>query len=335
MKCNTCGENCSDLGPGEMFCGDCGHDAAEHAAAPPQPTYDVQTAVPRPVTPPAQRGTYSAQISRQNPACMIFLIDQSGSMEEPIAGGTGEKKKQVVADAINRMLYNSVLRCTKEDGVRPYFHVGVWCYDGVGGVRSAFGTELLSVAQIAEQPKRMEARTRRMPDGAGGVYEEEFQLPVWFDAVAQGGTPMNAAFGAVVAPLRAWVSQYPASFPPIIINFTDGAYTDQSPASTVRELMQTGTSDGSTLVFNCHVSQNPGMTVTFPGDGQAAGLTGLARELFDMSSPLPDLMYRVAKGKGYQLEDGARGYVYNADLVTMIDFLDIGTRAVQDRAEKP
>ena len=180
----------------------------------------------------------------------------------------------------------------------------------------------------------METRKRRMPDGAGGVYEDEFQLPVWFDAVAQGNTPMHAAFSAVIAPLRAWVSQHPTSFPPIIINLTDGAYTDQNPAPSVSELMQMRTADGSALIFNCHISQNPGMSVTFPSDSQAAGLTGLARELYELSTPLPDPMRRQAQAKGYQLETGARGYVYNADLVTMIDFLDIGTRAVQDRTEK-
>jgi hypothetical protein len=324
MKCTNCH---ADLSPGELFCGGCGTPS-------PQPASDREAVAPALSNSSGPRGTYSAEISRQNPACLIFLIDQSGSMEEPIAGGTGEKKKQVVADAINRLLYNTVLRCSKEDGVRPYFHIGVWSYDGMGGVKPAFGSDLSSITQIAEQPKRMETRKRRMPDGAGGVYEDEFQLPVWFDAVAQGNTPMNAAFSAAIAPLRMWVNQYSTSFPPIIINLTDGAYTDQSPTATVGELMQMGTSDGKALVFNCHISQNPGMSVTFPSDGQASGLTGLARELYDLSSPLPEPMRRQAQAKGYQLESGARGYVYNADLVTMIDFLDIGTRAVQDRTEK-
>jgi hypothetical protein len=329
MNCTGCGIN---LSPDELFCGDCGTPVPRGAG--PAPVNEDRVLANPGAGALSQRGTYSAEISRQNPACLIFLIDQSGSMEEPIAGGTGEKKKQVVADAINRLLYNSVLRCSKEDGVRPYFNIGVWSYDGVGGVRTAFGSELSSITEIAEQPKRMETRKRRLPDGAGGVYEDEFQLPVWFDAVAQGNTPMNAAFSAVVAPLRAWVNQHSASFPPIIINLTDGAYTDQSPAAIVSELMRLGTSDGSTLVFNCHISQNPGMSVTFPSDGQAGGLTGIARELYDMSTPLPEPMRRQAQSKGYQLEPGARGYVYNADLVTMIDFLDIGTRAVQDRTEK-
>lgn len=324
MKCASCN---ADLSPGELFCGECGTPAPAQAAS-------DAAAAPTIINPAVQRGTYSAEISRQNPACLVFLIDQSGSMDEPIAGGTGEKKKQVVADAINRLLYNTVLRCSKEDGVRPYFHIGVWSYDGLGGVRAAFGSELSSITQIAEQPKRMETRKRRMPDGAGGVYEDEFQLPVWFDAVAQGNTPMNAAFSAVIGPLRGWVGQHAASFPPIIINLTDGAYTDQNPSATVNELMRLATADGNVLIFNCHISQNPGMSVTFPSDSQATGFAGLARELYDMSSPLPEPMRRQAQAKGYQLESGARGYVYNADLVTMIDFLDIGTRAVQDRTEK-
>jgi hypothetical protein len=335
MKCNLCG--CSTaLKPGETFCGDCGHGAAEHAESVTPVKVQPEPPTPPPPGPsvrPAQRGTYSAEISRQNPGCLIFLVDQSGSMEETIAGGTGDKKKQVVADAINRLLYNTILRCAKEDGVRPYFNIGVWSYSGKD-VQRAFSAAVVLITEIAEHPKRTEARRRRVPDGAGGVYEEEFQLPVWFDPIANGTTPMNAAFRAVVAPLRDWLSQHPASFPPIVINLTDGAYTDNSPAPIVWELMQMGTTDGNVLVFNCHISKQAGMTTPFPNDGQAAGLEGLARELYDMSSALPELLRSQAQAKGYHVGDGARGYAFNADLVTMIDFLDIGTRAIQDRMEK-
>jgi hypothetical protein len=334
MKCNLC--DCQTvLGPDEQFCGECGHVAAEHGvSAPPVTVQPVPPTPPQPVAiePPVQHGTYNAEISRQNPACLIFLIDQSGSMEEPIAGGTGEKKKQVVADAVNRLLYNTILRCAKEDGVRPYFSVGIWSYGGKD-VQRAFGTDLVSITEIAEHPKRTEVRRRRVPDGAGGVYEEEFQLPVWFDPVANGTTPMKAAFRTVVEPVRDWLNQHPASFPPIVLNLTDGAYSDDSPAPVVWELMQMGTADGNVLVFNCHISKQAGMATPFPNDGQAAGLEGLARELYDMSSPLPDLLRRQAQAKGYYVGDGARGYAFNADLVTMIDFLDIGTRVVQDRME--
>jgi len=254
-------------------------------------------------------------------------------MDEALAGATGQRKKDAVADAINRLLYNLVLRCAREDGVRRYFDLGVWTYRGMTTVERAFSADLVSVAEIAEHPKRIEKRRRRAPDGAGGVYEQEFELPVWFDPVAEGRTPMHAAFSAVVGPLRDWLGQHSASFPPVVINLTDGIYTDQNPAPVARDLTQMGTADGNVLLFNCHISTSADAAITFPDDAQAASFSGLKRELFDLSSPLPAAMARQAQAKGYQLGAGARGYVYNADLVTLIDFLDVGTRAVQDRME--
>ena len=73
---------------------------------------------------------YSAEISRTNPACVLVLVDQSGSMDEPFAGQEDKKKSEGVADAVNRLLQNMVLKCAKADGVRDYFHVGVIGYGG-------------------------------------------------------------------------------------------------------------------------------------------------------------------------------------------------------------
>lgn len=346
MQCVNCR---AQISAGELFCGECGTPAPVGVTQlPPQfnavpPTVmapqaagqwdDAPTQVAQKPGPPPQYGSYSAEISRQNPGCIVFLIDQSGSMNEPIAGGTGEEKKKVVADAINRLLYNCVLRCTKEDGVRPYFDIGVWSYSG-HGVRGAFPQDLVSIGEIAERPLRTEVRHRRVPDGAGGVYEEEFQLPAWFDPVATGTTPMHAAFSAILHPIGNWLNLHDRSFPPIVINLTDGAYSDQSPAPVAWEMMRMCTSDGNLLLFNCHISKQGGVGVPFPNDAQAASLDGFARELYDMSSPLPAPMSRLAGAKGYEIAPSARGYAFNADLVTMIDFLDIGTRAIQDRMEK-
>ena len=97
--------------------------------------------------------------------------------------------------------------------------------------------------------------------------------------------------------------------------------------------MQLSSADGSVLVFNCHISKQAGVALPFPDDAQAAALEGLAKELFEMSSILPEPMRRQALAKGYQTGPRARGYAFNADLVTMIDFLDIGTRVIQDRME--
>ena len=37
--------------------------------------------------------SYEAEISRSNPSCFVFLIDQSGSMGDPF-GGAGEHRRK-------------------------------------------------------------------------------------------------------------------------------------------------------------------------------------------------------------------------------------------------
>ncbi|MCP4660860.1 MAG: VWA domain-containing protein [bacterium] len=238
-------------------------------------------------------------------------------MEDPIAGDPRKKKKQAVADAINSLLYNLILRCTKEYVVKPYFHVGIWGYGGADEVRRVFSPDLLSITEVVER-------------GTGGDSGEK---PTWFAPEANGRTPMNTAFRAVLDPVERWIHQYPEAFPPIILNLTDGAYTDDSPAPVVRQLMAMGTTDGHVLVFNCHISKYEKNVVPFPDDAQAAELEGLARELYEMSSPLPQPMRQQAERKHYTVAANARGYAFNADLETMIDFLEIGTRAIRDRME--
>src|SRR5260370_464977 len=72
---------------------------------------------------------YTAEIKRQNPSCFVFLIDQSGSMGDPFGSGEGNQRKaDALADVINRLLQNLVIKCAKEDGVRDFFHVGVIGY---------------------------------------------------------------------------------------------------------------------------------------------------------------------------------------------------------------
>src|SRR5215470_7089491 len=139
---------------------------------------------------------YTAEISRTNPTCFLFLVDQSSSMLEPFGGQPGKQKAEGVADAINRLLQNLVLKCAKADGIRDYFYAGLVGYGG--RVRSALGGALagqtvVPVSAIANNPLRVEQRTRKVDDGAGGLLEQSFKFPVWFEPTAQGKTPMCGA----------------------------------------------------------------------------------------------------------------------------------------------
>jgi len=51
-----------------------------------------------------------------------------------------------------------------------------------------------------------------------------------------------------------------------------------------------------------------------------------ARLLFMMSSVLPENLREASQSEGYVLGEQASGFAFNADLVELIRFLDIGTR---------
>jgi hypothetical protein len=124
---------------------------------------------------------YLAQISRSNPTAFVFLLDQSSSMLEPFGGEPEKSKAAGVADALNRLLQNLVLKCAKADGIRDFFHVGVISYGGQ--VASAFGgglagRNLVPISELANNPLRVDVRARKVDDGAGGLIEQQFNFPI-------------------------------------------------------------------------------------------------------------------------------------------------------------
>ncbi len=270
---------------------------------------------------------YSAQIRRENPSCILFLIDQSYSMSEPFAGSGAANKSQAVADAVNRLLNELSLKCTKGEGVRDYYHVGVIGYGGrvgpaFGGALS--GRDLAPISEVVNHTLRIEDRVKKEPDGAGGILEISVKFPVWFDPVAQNGTPMAEAFAQARRILQDWLAGHPACYPPIVVNITDGE-PDRKPLQEANEIMTLASSDGNALLYNVHISSLGLPPIMFADDPQALP-DEHARLLYSLSSPLPPSTLKIARDSGHRLGDAARGFAFNADMVALISFLDIGTR---------
>jgi hypothetical protein len=272
--------------------------------------------------------SYSAEISRVNPSCFIFLIDQSGSMVEPISGSDNKRKCDSVADAINRLLHNLIIKCARGEGVRNFYEVAVIGYGA--DVTPAFsgklaGRELVPISEVANSPARVEERIKEVDDGAGGIIQRKIKFPIWFEPHAKGFTPMGQALSLAHKMLYAWVNSHQNSYPPIVINITDGEATDTGPVPQAEELCGLATFDGNVLLFNCHISNQPVPPIVFP-DTDAELPDELARTLFSVSSPLPVSLRDMARNENVVLGETARGFAFNADLVELIRFLDIGTR---------
>lgn len=276
---------------------------------------------------------YQAPIQRTAPAAFLFLVDQSGSMGDRMAG-LEKTKAQFVADVLNRTFMNLVTRCAKADGVRDYFDIGVIGY-GDGGAQNslhgALSSQILNpISAIEANPLRVEDRKRKADDGAGGIIEQSIKFPVWFEPRANGGTPMCEAIRLAGAELAAWCDSHPDSYPPTVLHVTDGESTDGDPEGLAETLRQFSTQDGNVLLLNLHVSTQSGNPVSFPS-GDTALPDQYAKLLFRMSSPLPAHLVKAVQDKGNPVSSEARGYVFNAEAGEIVDFFDIGTRASQLR----
>jgi hypothetical protein len=278
---------------------------------------------------------YQAEISRKNPGCFLFLIDQSESMEDSFGGGeAGKRKAEELATILNKLIHNLCIRCAKSDAIYDYFHVGVLgyseasCKPALGGELS--GRSLVPVSELASKPLRIEDRVKKSDDGAGGVMDQTVKFPVWFDPYSKGGTPMCAALKEATKIVQTWCQEHPTGFPPIVINVTDGEATDGDLVAEARKLTEVSGEDGSVLLFNIHLSSTAGPSIELPSNGVKLP-DQHAKSLYEASSTLTPFMVARAKELGMPAEDNSRGFIFNAQPLHVIHFLDIGTRPAQVR----
>ncbi|MCL5989281.1 MAG: VWA domain-containing protein [Candidatus Thermoplasmatota archaeon] len=273
---------------------------------------------------------YESEISRRNPGLFIFLIDQSRSMSHKLSG-TMRSKAQEAADAVNRQIYELIYRCTKTDGVRDYFHIGIVGYGAAPDLADSLIADetIVPISRLAQNPLRTERRKERA-GGSQGVEEgDEFEFPIWFDPVARSNTPMVKALNLVKEWVDDWVAEHKDSYPPVVIHITDGSATDGDPVPVANSIMDISTSDGNVLMWNCHLSESRGVTpLEFPSsEGVLPPQDKFAKELFTMSSTLPKSFVDVAAERSLNVTQNSRAYVFNAGLDELIELLDIGTRA--------
>ncbi len=278
--------------------------------------------------------TYDHKIDRNSPGCLVFLVDQSASMAEPIAGAE-QSKASAVADQLNGLLFELVQRCSKAHGEPPraYFSIAVIGYRTNAGARPIVESclseeltesQLVTTTDLALAPRRLEDRKRNTPSGT----QTTFRFPVWIDPVSQGGTPMCKAFDVAGAIVRSWVDEHVDGFPPIIINLTDGEATDGDPIVWADRIRGLKTSDGGVLLFNVAISSEAHKPVMFPHSDDAID-DKYGKALFSISSPLPEFMLTAARMQNIEVQPGSRGFALNADFQAVMTFLNIGTQVSQ------
>jgi hypothetical protein len=273
-------------------------------------------------------------MSSNEPGLIIILIDQSGSMKNRCGSGSKQSKAECIASNVNRVLAELCLRNTKDVGgvpqVKSRIDISIFGYgcdaDDRRAVRSAFGGAL-DGKSIVKLPDLAQNYLRLGEQGENDKCS--ISLPIWVEPKAIGATPMGAALSKAAEIAEEWVSTHRTSFPPLILNFTDGEVNDVTPKKLKKIedcLTSISTDDGAALLFNCHISSGKGDSCMLPSSKDEIPAEVSASLLFDISSSLPRLMQQLARARGFaQVDDNTRGFAYNIDVTNFIHFLQIGT----------
>ena len=262
--------------------------------------------------------THEQQWSTATPGLLVILLDQSGSMSDPYLGN--ESKAVFATKAVNRMI-NTIID-KNFDGSAPKNR----CFISVIGYESSV-REIRSdsIAELAASPMRIDSVKRKVSDGAGGLVEQDYKMPVWVEPAAQGGTDMASAFKAVVQLVTKWINDKPQNPAPVVINISDGMPTTDmnDTIAAAMSLMDLACPDGNVLLFNAHINRN-GSNVIFPASSEK--LTGEhAKFLFEISSVIPASYIPAANKNELRVSEGARGCMFDTDAEGLVKLIDFGS----------
>ena len=277
----------------------------------------------------ATGGNAADAASRRHKKLFIFLLDQSWSMQDPLAHGSISKVHELVT-AVNACLHDLCVSCATPTGFEDSCDVAIIRYgtdeDAKPIIESALigplaSKELVTIREIADNPARLEQCITLMQDEkTGELVEIPLRVPVWIDPLTSGATPICSAICKACEIIDEWIPQHEQSCPPIVINITDGESSEGDPIPYADALKQRGTDNGNVLFFNCCLSSGPADPLLFKGNG-ARMPDDFARSLYQMSSPLPESIVERARREGQDCEPNARGMAYNVDKAALTKFL--------------
>ena len=293
---------------------------------------------------------YDKKITSDHPTLMVFLIDQSASMSEPLAEKDGElytiaKVAKIIADTC---LYDAFRRCMRGEMFLPYIDLAVIGY-GVG-IHSALPKIPLeqfpfSVTKLADA---YIAKNASNPDVVPLIPRPKLE---WIEERADGYSLMLAAFTKAREIVEKWLPDHQESLPPFILNISDGTPSDddifnqmfqeaaENFTSKLGDISQThlviqskaiqdmGTDNGKCLVLNAHISARGHKEILYPSTiDEAENIDPLARFMFEMSSTIPDSLREYGtKTMKLKLEPNARFFIFNAGITSLMSFMQFGT----------
>lgn len=292
---------------------------------------------------------FTNRFTRANPGLLIYLVDQSFSMTDPWADGNSLAEQTALV--INRCINETIQKFTDISvGVKESANVVIIGYGGIENSDTAYLIQKGTIKELANKPLRIEEVNKKVPDGAGGLVEIKYEMPIWIEPKGVWGTPMAKAFDMAYQIIDGWVTKkqnrktspdanagQPALDPvPIVINITDGMPTDSidDVKANANKIKSIACPDGNPLIFNVHLKPNGGNEIMFASENPNADE---ATELmYEISSELPEAFVKDANTAGFEVKGGEKTFLSNCKTVEkFIAFLNFGTNAGTGDANNP
>lgn len=287
---------------------------------------------------PIKANPYTAQISRKNPAAIVILVDQSGSMQDELVfRDETMSKANAVAQIVNSLLDEILNRCTKTEGIRDYFDIAMIEYGGKSAKEAKFawqgkleGKEWVNMTELAENPLSTKIEKIQVEQW-GETVESERLVKTWLTPLAKYQTPMLPALKMATNLLEEWIATHDTGdhYPPIVFNITDGAATDAKEdelLEAAKHIQSLHTTDGHTLLFNIHIDHRLHDSVFFPRRNSELPNDVYAKLLYNMSSVLPSCFNSIiANARKEDITGNYTAMVFNGNAQALVMALEIGT----------
>lgn len=269
----------------------------------------------------------SKQWSSATPGYIIFLVDQSGSMNEPYPekGNKANFTAMVINRTIQELININMNGATVKD--RVFISIIGYGNPAVNEIRSDY------LSKYAENPIRIENAKQKVSDGNGGLIEIDIQNPIWIEPIASNLTPMGSALEFAKNLIEAWITKKNDNPAPVIINISDGLpcpdEEEVKSISIANEIMSLKCQDGHPILFNAHIG-NSGAKCICPESVNELS-DDQAKFLFAISSEIPESYKNAAKKQDLDIKTKSKGFVSNADPETFIKFINFGSSGGSDK----
>ena len=283
---------------------------------------------------------YTQEITRRHRTAFVIMLDRSASMQGRVRfGRMMMTKAEAVAFTANALITELVDRSRRTDGVRNYYDIAIVGYGGDGVECLLAEDGFLPIDNLARHAPHLSrvAFEELLPDGTAAMVEHSREQ--WVEPKAEGTTPMYEAMLRVRDMLGEWCQREEnrESFPPVVINITDGEASDCNDAELLdicSQLRSLSTEDGNVLLLNIHITSSDMLpSIIFPMADELLAASRHARTLAECSSIMPEAFSEAIHSlKGMGAVPPYYGMGYNATIVELLSIINIGSRSITNMA---